>query len=159
MFQLLTHTQLYDEEHASENKVKSTPYPKKPSKEKISEKERTSDLEKGDGTVVATTALPGGQLNMRSTTTNGDANSSAPLGEVGPAATMSTDATHVDNGASVHSEESEETPQMSLQSAIIFLIIVTVVSKLGISIFSASLINADRSLQSQPNSLSLLLMD
>ena len=108
---------------------------------------------------MATTALPGGQLNMRSTTTNGDANSSAPLGEVGPAATMSTDATHVDNGASVHSEESEETPQMSLQSAIIFLIIVTVVSKLGISTFSALLINADRSLQSQPNSLSLLLMD
>ncbi|KAI0087295.1 Sodium/calcium exchanger protein-domain-containing protein [Irpex rosettiformis] len=122
VFQLFSHTQLYDEEHASVNKVKSTPYPKKPSKEKM------NDLEQGAKNATATaSALSDVQLTVRSTgTANGDVKGNATVGEVIISSTMSTEATHVENGDSGHTEEEKEEPQMSLQSAIIFLIVVTV---------------------------------
>ncbi|KAI0767941.1 calcium/proton exchanger [Irpex lacteus] len=97
VFQLFSHTHLYDEEHSSQNKIQSTRYPKKPS----------------------------------TTTANGQANGAIPNGDtpLAGAATVDTDHTRVDGASPEHVEEEDEheEPQMSLQSAIIFLIITTVI--------------------------------
>ncbi|KAI0688401.1 Sodium/calcium exchanger protein-domain-containing protein [Cytidiella melzeri] len=125
VFQLYSHTHIYDEDRVDGDRAKSTPYPKRQAKKDAKEKAEhgKADLEKAMSTAYeARESTENGAAAL-----NGESNGlvTSANGETSLLPTTTED-THVESSSGHHDDEEVEEPKMSLRSAIIFLVLVTV---------------------------------